>query len=237
MTDKPEVGRDTDAIGVVEGPYSAAPPAPPENAEPAGAESALSDRSTKKRKGKAWALALTGVVLLSGGAVAGAALVDPTSSEEYAAVEASKTAAESELTELTSDYEALQKDYDVMAGGIRKRETDVEKREAAAATAEEKVKAAEQAVKVREEAVTGAEKTKAANTVGDGTWVVGPDIAPGTYRTSQPVGSNCYWGIYRSGSNGADILENDIPGGGHPVVTLADGQDFKSARCGTWEKQ
>lgn len=213
-----------------------APPAPPETAVPAGPDASAS-RSKKKRNRKGWALALAGVVLLSGGGVAGAVLVDPTGSEEYAALEDSKESTESELAEVTSDYEALEKDYDVMAGEIREREADVEKREAAAAASEEKIKAAEVAVKAREEAVTGAEKTEAANTVSDGTWVVGSDIAPGTYRAAQPVGSDCYWGIYRSGSNGADILENDIPGGGHPVVTLAEGQDFKSARCGTWEKQ
>lgn len=220
------------------GPVSSAlsgPPGPPP--EPVGPGAASGGRPKKKRNGKRWGLVLTGVVLLCGAGAAGAVLVDPTGSEEYAALEATKKATESELAEAVSDYEALQEDYDVMAGGIRKRETDVEKREAAAATSEEKVKTAEAAVKAREEAVTGAEKTKAANTVGDGTWVVGPDIAPGTYRATQPVGSNCYWGVYRSGSNGADIIDNDLPGGGHPVVTLAEGQDFKSARCGTWEKQ
>lgn len=192
----------------------------------------------KKRKGNSWALLLTSAVLLCGaGGLAGAVLVDPTGSEEYAALESSKEVIASDLAEATSDYEALQDDYDVMASGIRKRETDVEKREAAVAASEEKVKSSEAAVKAREDAVTGAEKTKAANTVGDGTWVVGTDIAPGNYRTAQPVGSSCYWGVYRSGSNGSDILDNDLPGGGHPVVTLAEGQDFKSSRCGTWEKQ
>ncbi|CEA09217.1 hypothetical protein BN1051_02584 [Arthrobacter saudimassiliensis] len=85
--------------------------------------------------------------------------------------------------------------------------------------------------------MTGAEAQKAANTVSDGTWTVGRDIAPGTYRSAQPVAERCYWGIYRSGSNGSDIIANDIPGGGHPMVTLAEGQDFTSARCGKWEKQ
>lgn len=211
------------------------PPGPPASSGPRDPRTA-SDRPGK-RKGRGWVLALTCVVLLGGGGLAGAALVDPTGSDEYVALEASKKSLETELTEIEADYEVLQEDYDVMADGIRAREVDVEKRETAVATSEEKVKAAEATVKAREDAVTGAEKTKAANTVGDGTWVVGQDIAPGTYRASQPVGSSCYWGVYRSGSNGADILDNDIPGGGHPVVTLAEGQDFKSARCGTWEKQ
>ncbi|MET4061750.1 hypothetical protein ABIB35_003327 [Arthrobacter sp. UYP6] len=198
----------------------------------------VQQRQEKQRRGNSWALLLTSAVLLCGaGGLAGAVLVDPTGSEEYAALESSEESIASDLAETTSDYEALQDDYDVMAGGIRKRETGVEKREAAVAASEEKVKSSEAAVKAREDAVTGAEKTKAANTVGDGTWVVGTDIAPGNYRTAQPVGSSCYWGIHRSGSNGSDIVDNDLPGGGHPVVTLAEGQDFKSSRCGTWEKQ
>lgn len=213
---------------------AAGPPAPP---TPQEAPPADGERPKRPRKGKAWGLVLVGVVLFCGGGVTGAVLVDPTSSEEYAALEASKQAVESDLADAGSDYEVLQDDYDVMAGGMRDRETDVEKRETAAGDAEEKLKAAEAAVKAREDAVTGAEKTKAANTVGDGTWVVGTDFEPGTYRATQPVGSSCYWGIYRSGSNGSDILDNDLPGGGHPTVTLAEGQDFKSSRCGTWEKQ
>jgi len=39
------------------------------------------------------------------------------------------------------------------------------------------------------------------------------------------------------GTNGSKIIENDIPGGGRPVVTLSPGQDFNSTRCGKWEKQ
>ena len=46
---------------------------------------------------------------------------------------------------------------------------------------------------------------------GDGTWTVGVDIAPGTYRTEHAVTSGmCYWGIYRSGTNGAVIIANDV---------------------------
>lgn len=227
-----QVFREGGPKGAAAGLPPSGPPAPP---EPEASAAASGDRS--KRKGRGWALVLAGVVLLAGGGVAGALLMDPTGSEEYAVLEASKESTESELAQVTSDYKALQSDYDVMVDDIREREADVEKREAAAVTSQEKLTAAEAAVKAREDAVTGAEKAKAANTVGDGTWVVGSDIAPGTYRASEPVGSSCYWGIYSSGSNGADILDNDLPGGGHPVVVLAEGQDFKSARCGTWEKQ
>lgn len=92
-------------------------------------------------------------------------------------------------------------------------------------------------MKKREDAVTVAEKQKAANTVREGTWTVGVDIEPGTYRTDAEVSSSCYWGIYRTGSNGSDIIDNDIVSGGRPTVTLSAGQDFKTTRCGAWTKQ
>lgn len=93
---------------------------------------------------------------------------------------------------------------------------------------------AEAAVAEREAAVNSAEERVAATSIQEGTWVVGRDIEPGTYRTANVVGSTCYWGIYRSGTNGDDIIENDIPGGGYPTVTLREGQDFQTRRCGTW---
>lgn len=80
---------------------------------------------------------------------------------------------------------------------------------------------------------TGVDLTK---TIDDGTWTVGVDVKPGVYRTAEAVSSDCYWGIYRSGTNGEDIIANDIPGGGRPQVTLKSGQDFNSSRCGQWVK-
>jgi len=73
--------------------------------------------------------------------------------------------------------------------------------------------------------------------VGDGVYVVGQDMQPGTYRVSAAVTDGCYWAITKSGSNGADIVQNDLPKGGFPQVTVKAGQDFKSERCGTWFKK
>ncbi|MEU7941110.1 hypothetical protein [Microbispora bryophytorum] len=75
-----------------------------------------------------------------------------------------------------------------------------------------------------------------AATIEEGTWTIGEDIAPGTYKTADAVTSMCYWGITRSGTNGSDIVENDIVEGGYPRVTLKVGQDFKSSGCGSWIK-
>lgn len=76
--------------------------------------------------------------------------------------------------------------------------------------------------------------TAAPVTVEDGTWTVGLDIPAGRYRTTAAVDSSCNWAIYKSGTNGDDIIAIDIPGGGRPVVTVKKGQDFHTSGCGTW---
>lgn len=183
------------------------------------------------RKGKRAIIAtVLGLALVGGGMAGGMALDDPTESAEYLELQAASEHTERQRAAL----EERQTELDERAEA---REEAVSQREAKIGEAEAAVAEAEAAVKAREEAVTGAEAEKAANTISDGTWTVGRDIASGTYRSAEPVGSRCYWGIYRSGSNGSEILENDIPGGGHPTVTLAEGQDFTSARCGKWDKQ
>lgn len=88
----------------------------------------------------------------------------------------------------------------------------------------------------RESAVTRTEEAVAASQIDIGTWTVGIDVEPGTYRTAEPVTDTCYWGIYRSGTNGDDIIENDIVQGGFPTVTLQEGQDFENG-CGVFVKQ
>lgn len=76
----------------------------------------------------------------------------------------------------------------------------------------------------------------AAPTIEDGIWTVGDDFPAGTYKVVTPVTRMCYWGIYKSGTNQANIIDNDIVTGGRPTVTLKRGQDFKSSGCGTWAK-
>lgn len=79
---------------------------------------------------------------------------------------------------------------------------------------------------------------KPAATIDDGVWTVGEDIAPGTYKVTKPLSGElaCYWKITKTGSNGSDIIDNALPRGGLPRVTLRAGQDFETKRCGTWRK-
>jgi hypothetical protein len=191
----------------------------------------------RKWKTTAPVVTLAGVVLLGAGIWLGSTLSDPTASDAYAQLAQSKAGVEADYKQLQENYTVLDGQFTTLQSGIDDREAKVGDREDAVGAAEKKAEAALAAVKKREDAVTGAEAKKARNTVGDGTWTVGRSIDPGTYVTTADVGASCYWGLYTSGSNGSDIIDNDLPGGGRPQVTISAGQDFKTARCGTWTKQ
>lgn len=124
-----------------------------------------------------------------------------------------------------ADLDAL----DAREAELDQRSAELGKREAALDERENELD--QRSAEIRQQ-----EQTIAANTITDGVWVVGTDIEPGTYR-AQNVPSDCYWAITVSGSNGEDIINNDIPGGGNPTVTLSEGQDFTTQRCGEWHRQ
>jgi hypothetical protein len=191
----------------------------------------MTDGSVPVRRKIAWYWAVgAAALLLIAGLAAGTTLPDPKNSKEFLALTAEKEG-------LQSNMKSLQSKYDSLDAGVKGREARVQAREDAVTKADAAVKTADAAVKKREEAVKTAETTQAANTIKEGTWTVGADIQPGTYRAVSDVSSTCYWGIYRSGSNGSDIIDNDIVSGGRPSVTLSVGQDFKTSRCGSWLKQ
>lgn len=147
---------------------------------------------------------------------------------------------ERQLGNVTSLNKGANARIDDLEGQLRtvdEREAALQEREDAVAEQEGAIAEQETAVAEREKAVAAVEEAIEANQVSDGTWTVGSDVQPGTYRTTDVVSSDCYWEITAGGSNGSDIIENDIPGGGYPVVTVQDGQVFTSARCGTWAKQ
>jgi len=77
-----------------------------------------------------------------------------------------------------------------------------------------------------------------ATSFGPGTWRVGTEIQPGTYRAlGDGSTSTCYWERL-SGFGGTidDIIANG--GGSAPVVVTIEPSDagFHSARCGAWTK-
>lgn len=78
----------------------------------------------------------------------------------------------------------------------------------------------EAAITAREKAVGGAEAAAKANTfAGDGVYLVGTDIQPGTYKSAG--GDGCYWS---RNSKSGDILGNDLGDG--PTVVVVNASDF-----------
>lgn len=65
----------------------------------------------------------------------------------------------------------------------------------------------------------------------DGNYLVGVDIAPGTWRNSGMGDEHCYWA--RLDKN-QQIIDNDLGAGGGAVTIHATDFQFHSERCGTW---
>ncbi|NEC92949.1 hypothetical protein G3I71_46130, partial [Streptomyces sp. SID12501] len=141
----------------------------------------------------------TGVVGLAVGLVLGHS--DPTTSEQYQSLKKDHDEVVATVDDYKTAVAKAEKDrddaIDQMKRDIATREADLTVREAAA-------KLAEDAVAAREAAVTTTEQQIADAQIHDGTWTVGVDIAPGTYRTIEPVSGTCYWAIYKSGTNKDD---------------------------------
>jgi hypothetical protein len=72
---------------------------------------------------------------------------------------------------------------------------------------------------------------------GDGTYLVGTDIKPGTYRTSGPAGSGCYWARLKntSGDSGS-ILANDNTDGPTVVTIKPTDGAFETSGCADWTR-
>lgn len=74
---------------------------------------------------------------------------------------------------------------------------------------------------------------------GDGIFLVGSEVEPGSYRTTVPNASiGCYWARL-SGLSGEfdDIIANGIgePGAQQVVEIASEDEAFETEGCGTWE--
>lgn len=73
----------------------------------------------------------------------------------------------------------------------------------------------------------------AVRTFGQGQWIVGADIAPGTYRA--PGSDACYWErLSGFGGSLGEILANDIAAGPVLVTIAPTDKGFNSHDCGEW---
>ena len=82
---------------------------------------------------------------------------------------------------------------------------------------------------------------------GDGAWLVGSEIVPGTYRTTEPS-SGCYWARLAEFSNVKTFIERSSaatdagirPGGRRDLVIIVvirpTDSAFETSGCGTWRR-
>lgn len=69
----------------------------------------------------------------------------------------------------------------------------------------------------------------------DGTYKIGKDLPPGTYRTTDNPVANCYWALVDSSAN---VIDNNFVTGAPQVkVTIpSSAYGFTSEGCGEWKK-
>ena len=68
---------------------------------------------------------------------------------------------------------------------------------------------------------------------GDGTWIVGTDVAPGIYAAAG--GSLCYWSRLNGfGGSLGEIIANEVSDGRTVVEIASDDKGFETAGCGDW---
>jgi hypothetical protein len=78
--------------------------------------------------------------------------------------------------------------------------------------------------------------TKSTTSFAEGAYIVGTDIAPGTYKNDGSDG--CYYARLKGfGGSFNDIIANGNPTGVAIVTIKATDKGFLSTRCGTWTKQ
>lgn len=72
--------------------------------------------------------------------------------------------------------------------------------------------------------------------LGDGTYRVGSDMQPGTYRTDNPE-NRCAWQRLRGfGGTVAETIASDLPRGPAIVTIAPTDVGFQTRGCGTWVK-
>jgi hypothetical protein len=79
-------------------------------------------------------------------------------------------------------------------------------------------------------------RVQSSSILGDGTFLVGSEIKPGTYHTDSPSSGNCYW-EREAGSNTGDIeniIANDNTSGPTTITISSSDYAFKDSGCETW---
>jgi hypothetical protein len=88
--------------------------------------------------------------------------------------------------------------------------------------------------KLADQAKAGGYSVNARSSFGDGIWLVGEEIQPGTYRS--PAGGSCYWARLSGFGGFDDIIINGGFTRNQTVTISASDKGFESSNCGTWVK-
>ncbi|MFI0987172.1 hypothetical protein [Streptomyces exfoliatus] len=82
----------------------------------------------------------------------------------------------------------------------------------------------------------GTAKTAVREIPGDGTFLVGQEVRPGTYRSTGPTDSSCYWARLKgtTGDSG-EIIANGASKGPSTVTVLDTDKAFQTSGCQTWK--
>jgi hypothetical protein len=154
---------------------------------------------------------------------------DPKASAEYKALAAKLAVTKSQLAEARQQVGDLPQEQ----ASLKAAQDQLASDQAGLATAEQSVAEREKAVEKREKAVKKIEGTIAANTIpGDGTYRVGDDMSPGTYKSVD--NEECYWQL-SSDANGNDIIANNNVDG-QAIISARAGEYFESQDCSDWHK-
>ncbi len=133
-------------------------------------------------------------------------------------------AAEAKMTTVTeTETETVEATADELAV-IEDRESDLDKR--AVALREKERALDKRAAKIRRQ-----ERIIARSRFGDGVYLVGTDIPPGSY-VAPGSGGGCYW---ERGTRGGDIIQNHF-GAGQVRAYVNRGELFSTQDCGTWRR-
>ena len=181
-----------------------------------------------------WLLAATALIL-------GLCIVIGVEAAAISAANARATAAQNKLTTAQSDLSAARSEAkaatDVLSAAQSEAQTAKDALSAAQAglaARKTTLDAAAAAVAAREVKVGAAEKAAQANTfAGEGTYLVGTDVQPGTYKADASTG--CYWARLKS-LDTSDIIDNQNTDGPVVLQILPTDKAVEVARCAEFHK-
>jgi hypothetical protein len=241
----------TEPTNLVPPPPEPPPPtAPPSDATAADAPDLPAEASEQPSRlehgghgGRPWrrwvAIVGTGIVAFVAGATAEYLTApDYTETDEYAAVQAELADRDVALDQRERETKAFEDDVaaiDERTAELDQRSASLDEREAELDTRSGELDTRQADLDDREAAVTSAEADYEAGTIpGDGIYLVGTDIKPGSYRGNES-GNSCYWARL-SGTSGdfSELVTNGISEGPTVVTIASSDAAFETTRCGEW---